>query len=1233
MSLLGFSVDPKLEGARQKDERGYVDQDMELLKALKILVKEGSIWVLNKSLGIRPEDIRTLMKWISSGKTPPLPDIVRKILCLKRDSLVRSSASTPVSNGLRASHRSIIAEIDKILRDGGARPCLVNTPRTPSSVAGFRPSGGTPGSGTPGGGTPGSGMPGDAGSCCADIEKSIAEIQKSLSELKARPGVDHSSAFKELNGRIDLVLKTITEGLAEQGRVFNEKLDSLIAHGQTETNVGLGELPTIEEGSEYDAEQDILKILRSLYIITAQLSDKPTPEGLPSMHAKVSNILAQSQQIIRTLENIPILNGRIEALENAVAALTARLAAAAPAADAFAGIVAPLNNLRDALQPLVPAIQEIRAAQQADKADLDRQIAGLREQVAAIPGLAASVEQLRVAQVGNHAAIQAAIAQLQARIDAIPPPPAAPHPAAGPRHADPAAAPDPRIAAIQASIDQIIATLGTVPKNPDLAPLGATLAQINQRLDELNEQLEDVPNQAAIEAAINARFNEMRPMLDRIEPLAAELDGARANIRNIRAAIGEGPGNSVRTTLAAQTAELAALRGQITELSQFVRSPERAAQEERVRANLTETKNGVAAIQRQLAQITAPGSAIFQPVIDAIQVAREAIIERIDALEAAAAPAAAAAPPAENPELAALRRQLDDLTRIREGLEDRIRLSTADVERLTRELEQCRQEQRAAQTASRAVDERTRAENERLEQRIRDLETEIARRRDAEARCMETVKTLTEEKLALIAHIAELMGQITELRGRLEAAGVRITELERIQANLERAVAELQGQRERNAAEQRAATEAAAAATAAALAEAQRAAEEASAELERLRAAAAASGASAEETRSRLLEAQARVDATREYERIVEDLRDAQRRLAECEQSHAALTAQMARNREAANAAHREELARVQREAEAALRARNVEYRNALRQAEADFTEAREALNAGYRQEAEAARRECGAIRDRTVAEKDAEIARIRAELEGRLADCERRHTEADAARTTAQARVTELEASRARANTDASQLRTQLTEAQAAQTAQRARIEALERDCAGAAAVPTTAVPTAGDIVPATETMDVSPEVVERTSCIPNTSIEAAVDVKFPRATPEEKTQIKNRLKDLDRFACGTAPMAGTAVKLHLATLLRNSFFRPASNIRYGGTQYVYNQRTVTDEQLRYFAKAVLQLVEPAERRELSIGPTVVPRANGRGCVGPSCLGSRRKRRDDAGNNSGRRTRKAARK
>jgi hypothetical protein len=143
-------------------------------------------------------------------------------------------------------------------------------------------------------------------------------------------------------------------------------------------------------------------------------------------------------------------------------------------------------------------------------------------------------------------------------------------------------------------------------------------------------------------------------------------------------------------------------------------------------------------------------------------------------------------------------------------------------------------------------------------------------------------------------------------------------------------------------------------------------------------------------------------------------------------------------------------------------------------------------------------------------------------------------------------------------------------------------------------------------------------------------------VDVKFPRASVEEKTQIKNRLKDLNRFACGTAPMAGTAVKLHLAALLRNSFFRPASNIRYGGTQYVYNQRTVTDEQLRYFAKAVLQLVEPVERRELSIGPSVIPRANaaanGRGCVGPSCLRSRRKMRRADAKNSGRRTRKTAR-
>jgi hypothetical protein len=119
-TLLGYTIanDPDSVRLRQESNYGYIKgKDDAALVDFGILVRKNNIVVNNTKLTSNPKEIRDFLNWVTGKRTPPLPDIVRKILCLKRARILNSKASTGTSPALRTKESLMIAEIDTMLHD------------------------------------------------------------------------------------------------------------------------------------------------------------------------------------------------------------------------------------------------------------------------------------------------------------------------------------------------------------------------------------------------------------------------------------------------------------------------------------------------------------------------------------------------------------------------------------------------------------------------------------------------------------------------------------------------------------------------------------------------------------------------------------------------------------------------------------------------------------------------------------------------------------------------------------------------------------------------------------------------------------------------------------------------------------------------------------------------------------------------------------------------------------
>jgi hypothetical protein len=121
-TLLGFKIDNDIDTVklRQNSSKGCLPKDEAALVEFGIFVKDkNNTTVFNTKLLSNPSEIRDFLNWVTGKRTPPLPDVVRRILCHKRARLVNSRDSTGTSPALRTGENQMIAEIDTLLHDDG----------------------------------------------------------------------------------------------------------------------------------------------------------------------------------------------------------------------------------------------------------------------------------------------------------------------------------------------------------------------------------------------------------------------------------------------------------------------------------------------------------------------------------------------------------------------------------------------------------------------------------------------------------------------------------------------------------------------------------------------------------------------------------------------------------------------------------------------------------------------------------------------------------------------------------------------------------------------------------------------------------------------------------------------------------------------------------------------------------------------------------------------------------
>jgi hypothetical protein len=119
--FLGHRIadDPASLAERVSSSSGFIETDVPLLLEMRILIKDNGQPKPNPKLTAVAEEIKDFMRWISGPKTPPMPPLAVKILCLKRASILNSSQSANLGNKLRTGEKHNLEEIDGLLRSTG----------------------------------------------------------------------------------------------------------------------------------------------------------------------------------------------------------------------------------------------------------------------------------------------------------------------------------------------------------------------------------------------------------------------------------------------------------------------------------------------------------------------------------------------------------------------------------------------------------------------------------------------------------------------------------------------------------------------------------------------------------------------------------------------------------------------------------------------------------------------------------------------------------------------------------------------------------------------------------------------------------------------------------------------------------------------------------------------------------------------------------------------------------
>jgi hypothetical protein len=139
MSLLGIIIDKTRSAERLTKPYGFIEgtTDEQLLKDIGAIVLEKGTWTPK----YKGKDVSEFLNWIAEGKLgAPLPNLAKRLLCLKREKLARGIKDAGTADYARAYEKKWIAEIDTIFANAGEKiECVVDFLKDKCEEGGVKP--------------------------------------------------------------------------------------------------------------------------------------------------------------------------------------------------------------------------------------------------------------------------------------------------------------------------------------------------------------------------------------------------------------------------------------------------------------------------------------------------------------------------------------------------------------------------------------------------------------------------------------------------------------------------------------------------------------------------------------------------------------------------------------------------------------------------------------------------------------------------------------------------------------------------------------------------------------------------------------------------------------------------------------------------------------------------------------------------------------------------------------
>ncbi len=946
MSLLGHTVDPTQIKARSDSARGYVDSDIPLLQALGIIIKENGIWKMNPRGAIKSKaEIAELLNWVASGKQKPVPAPVIKILCKKRAQVFDSIKSGVTSNGLRKVNNDLIAEIDGLLREEG-KSCGSDTGSVITTTVPEKASAAKPGSCT------------TTVNCdTSAIVSLITKIQASIDTLNKKPDAANNPNVRVLTELIDRLIASV--GVAIQNN--NGTADTTLFASLHSIKKAIAELP--------DKIQFNLPPLPSENDDHRLIYDKLKEIMEHLINAPDVNTYTIVQQIKQTLDNLSAtLAGSLSVIDASLAKIAESVGTDLAAkveqiraaildgenADSIRELIAELRNyvgrrganadVGTRLNEIMRTLQRIDTRGEGDKYDLDQQYAMLKELVKDIPALHTLVKSLPSADdLGtSHAAVMEQLETLRRSVERM-----------GSR------IPSDEVRQIREIVDSLQSRIShTLPSQ--IEDIQEVLANVGGVLQEMMQKMNTAPAAAAFDKVVTDVVEQIRPMVAGLDGLTGEIQGLRGNVgtlRNAQAATSE--------KLVTQTGQISALRDEISALrTEFRTAATNPKFDKLLQDRVSDLAESIEQLRR-LITATLSDQDTFKPVLDAIKMQSNAIQRQINFLREKGDRNAflrryeeqAEALRKLQGELAAKISELDSSVRSRKALENEIAALRSELERV-RNTNLAAARGRISELEAASAEQR-RKEGE-LNAQISKLEADLAKHAGFEtvleeadaalARLRTEYSELERRRVALETRATSLEGQIATEKSERDAERIALNaELEKLRAAALKAAAEAD-------AAKKAGTETAAAHAA---------------ELARLK--------------TRIKELEARVSATTDYERVLDDLEQVKKQLAQCEAGRKELEARMASNLNAAERKAKADLEAAMKKCAAEAASRAAQYKSDLEAMQEEFNAARAQLDSEHKGEMEALRKECADIKATADAETAKQVAAAKAEAEDRI--------------------------------------------------------------------------------------------------------------------------------------------------------------------------------------------------------------------------------------------------------